>query len=85
MGDAFDRSGKPALVATAKAKFADASWTFVATERLSEAMFAANAVTITSLKMLAAAIVSRKNPAVTTSGIPWSLHPATTSSWWVVS
>jgi methyl-accepting chemotaxis protein len=57
MGDAFDRSGKPALVATAKAKFADASWTFVATERLSEAMFAANAVTITSLKMLAAAIV----------------------------
>ena len=57
MGGAFDRSGKPALIATAKAKFADASWTFVATERLSEAMFAANAVTITSLKMLAAAIV----------------------------
>ena len=57
MGGAFDRSGKPALIATAKAKFADASWTFVATERLSEAMSAANAVAIASLQMLAAAIV----------------------------
>ena len=57
MGGALDRSGKPALIATAKAKFADASWTFVATERLSGAMFAANAVAIASLRMLAVAIV----------------------------
>ena len=48
-----------ALTATAKAKFAHASWTFVATERLSGAMFAANAVAIASLKMLAVAIVNQ--------------------------
>ena len=57
MGGAFDRSGAPALIATAKAKFADTSWTFVATERLSEAMSAANAVAIASLQTLAVAIV----------------------------
>jgi len=57
MGGAFDRSGAPALIATAKAKFADASWTFVATERLSEAMSAANAVAVASLQTLAVATV----------------------------
>lgn len=57
MGGAFDRSGAPALVATAKVKFADTSWTFVATERLSEAMSAANAVAVASLQTLAVVVL----------------------------
>ncbi len=57
MGGAFDRSGAPALIATAKVKFADTSWTFVATERLSEAMSAANAVAVASLQTLAVVVL----------------------------
>jgi methyl-accepting chemotaxis protein len=57
MGGAFDRSGAPALIATAKVKFADTSWTFVATERLSEAMSAANAVAVATLQRLAVVVL----------------------------
>lgn len=57
MGGAFDRAGNRALVATAKAQFDDATWTFVTTERLSEAMSAADAVAIASLQTLAVVIV----------------------------
>ena len=53
MGGAFDRAGESALVATAKAGFAGANWTFVATERLAEAMSAADAVAIASMQTLA--------------------------------
>lgn len=53
MGGAFDRSGAPAIVATARARFGDAYWTFVVTETLHEALAGAGKVATASLQTLA--------------------------------